>query len=57
MGELEPLPDGFDICGGVFSGERGIGIQVKIWRKSRLAVCRNHGGRQSVRFMRYSVEG
>ena len=33
MGELEPLLDGFDICGGVFSGERGIGIQVKIWRK------------------------
>ena len=22
MGELEPLLDGFDICGGVFSGER-----------------------------------
>ena len=57
VGELEPLLDGFDICGGVFSGERGIGIQVKIWRKCWLAACRNHGGRESVRFMRHSVEG
>ena len=57
MGELEPLLDGFDICSGVFSGERGIDIQVEIWRKHWFPECRNHGGGESVRFMRHSIEG
>ena len=57
VGELEPLLDGLDVYGWVLSGERGIGIQVKIWRKRWLTACRNHGGRESVRFMRHSVEG
>ena len=56
MGELEPLLDGFDICRGVFRRERWIGIQVEVWRKHWLAACRDHGGRESVRFTRHSVE-
>ena len=57
VGELEPLLDGLNVGGGVLSGGRRIDIQVKVWRKRWLTACCNHGGRESVRFVRHCVEG
>ena len=33
VSELKPLLYGLDVCGWVFSGGGGIGIQVEVWRK------------------------
>ena len=57
MGELELLLDGLNVGGGVLSGGRGIGIQVKVWRERWLTACCNHGGQESMRFVRHSIEG
>ena len=57
VSELKLLLDGLNVGGGVLSGGGRIGIQVEVWRKSWLAACCNHGGRESVSFVRHSVEG
>ena len=57
VSELKPLLDGLNLGGGVLSGGGRIGIQVEVWRKRWLAACCNHGGRESVRFVRHSVVG
>ena len=57
VSELKPLLDGLNVGGGVLSGGGRIGIQVEVWGKRWLAACCNHGGRESVRFVRHSVEG
>ena len=57
VSELKPLLEGLNVSGGVLSGGGRIGIQVEVWRKRWLAACCNHGGRESVRFVRHSVEG
>ena len=48
VSESEPLLYGLDVCGGVFSGWRRIGIHVEAWRKRWFAACCNHEGRESV---------
>ena len=57
VSELEPLLYGLDVCRGVFRGMGRVGIQVEVWRKRWLAACCNHGGRESVRFVRHCIEG
>ena len=57
VSESEPLLYGLDVCGGVFSGRGRIGIHVEVWRKRWFAACCNHGGRESVGFVRHCVEG
>ena len=57
VSKLKLLLYSVDVCGGVLSGRGRIGIQVEVGRKRWLAACCNHGGRESMRFVRHCVEG